>query len=87
VALRLRRWQEAFEIDDESDARHHMLFLPMTLRGDVIGFLCCGPKPDRTPYIEDEIAALSLLAHQVGIAAVWLERDRQPPAVLSVVET
>lgn len=87
VALRLRRWQEPFEIDDDSDARHHMLFLPMTLRGDVVGFLCCGPKPDRTPYIEDEIASLSMLAHQVGIAAVWLERERKAGPVLSVVET
>ena len=87
VALRLRRWQEPFEIDDESDARHHMLFLPMTLRGEVVGFLCCGPKPDRTPYIEDEITALSLLAHQVGIAAVWLERAPRAAASLSVVET
>lgn len=86
VALRLRRWQEAFEIDDDSDARYHMLFLPMTLRGDVIGFMCCGPKPDRTPYIEDETEALSLLAHHVGIAAVWLERQQGTPA-LSVVET
>lgn len=86
VPLRLRRWQEPFEIDDDSDARHHMLFLPMTLRGDVPGFLCCGPKPDRTPYGEDEIAALSLLAHQVGIAAVWLDRERATGR-LSVVET
>lgn len=87
VPLRLRRWQEPFEIDDDSDARHHMLFLPMTLRGDVIGFLCCGPKPDRTPYIEDEIEALSLLAHQVGLAAVWLDRKPQVTPTLSVVET
>jgi hypothetical protein len=72
VPLRLRRWQEPFEIDDDSDARRHMLFLPMTLRGEVLGFLCCGPKPDRTPYLGDEVDALSLLAHQIGIATVWL---------------
>jgi len=74
VPLRLRRWQEPFEIDDDSDARYHMLFLPMALRGELLGFLCCGPKPDRTPYLTDEIDALSLLAHQVGIAAAWLTR-------------
>ncbi len=73
VPLRLRRWQEPFEIDDDSDARHHMLFLPMTLRGELLGFLCCGPKPDRTPYLKDEVDALALLAHQIGIATAWLE--------------
>jgi GAF domain-containing protein len=87
IPLRLRRWQEPFEIDDDSDARHHMLFLPMTLRGDVTGFLCCGPKPDRTPYIDEEIEVLALLAHQVGIAAVWLRRTAQNIPTLSIVET
>lgn len=72
--LRLRRWQEPFEIDDDSDERNHMLFIPMTLRGEVLGFLCCGPKPDRTAYLSDEIAALSLLAHHTGLASAWLSR-------------
>lgn len=70
--LRLRRWQEAFEIDDDSDERLHMLFVPMTVRGDLIGFLCCGPKPDRTPYLKDETEALSLLAHHTAIATALL---------------
>jgi hypothetical protein len=81
VPLRLRRWHEPFEIDDDSDARHHMLFLPMSLRGDLLGFFCCGPKPDRTPYLSDEIEALSLLAHQVGIAAAWLSRTSAAPSL------
>lgn len=70
--LRLRRWQEAFETDDDSDDRLHMLFVPMTVRGNLIGFLCCGPKPDRTRYLEDEIHALSLLAHHTAIATALL---------------
>lgn len=78
--LRLRRWQEPFEVDDDSDARHHMLFIPMALRGELLGFLCCGPKPDRTTYLADEIRALLLLAHQTGIAAAWL--GRMPPAAV-----
>ncbi|HEY9084929.1 MAG TPA: hypothetical protein VIN40_03175 [Candidatus Tyrphobacter sp.] len=73
VPLRLRRWQEPFEEDDDSQASHHMLFLPMSLRGELLGFLACGPKPDRTPYLRDEVDALSLLAHQIGIATAWLE--------------
>lgn len=72
VPLRLRRWQEAFEVDDDSDERLHMLFVPMTVRGDLIGFLCCGPKPDRTTYLEDEMRALSLLAHHTAIATALL---------------
>jgi hypothetical protein len=80
-ALRLRRWQEPFELDDESEERHHVLFVPMTLRGDVLGFLCCGPKPDHTAYLGDEIAALSLLAHHVGIASALLERQQAIPSI------
>jgi GAF domain-containing protein len=83
-ALRLRRWQEPFEIDDESDERHHMLFVPMMLRGDVLGFLCCGPKPDRTAYLPDEIAALSLLANHVAIAAAMLGRTPAPSSLALV---
>lgn len=80
-ALRLRRWQEPFELDDDSEDRHHILFIPMTLRGDVLGFLCCGPKPDRTAYPPDEVAALSLLAHHVGIASALLARAPTIPTI------
>ena len=76
--LRLRRWQDAFEVDDDSDERLHMLFVPMTVRGDLVGFLCCGPKPDRTAYLEDEIKALSLLAHHTAIATALLPRTAEP---------
>ena len=75
VPLRLRRWQEPFELDDESDDRFHMLFVPMAVRGDLIGFLCCGPKPDRTAYLAGETQALSLLAHHVAIATALLPRS------------
>jgi hypothetical protein len=73
VPLRLRRWQEPFEDDDESAAQLHLLFIPMSVRGNLIGFLCCGPKPDRTSYREDEINALSLLAHHAAIATALLQ--------------
>jgi hypothetical protein len=74
-ALRLRRWHEPFEADEPGDANEHALYVPMTLRGELLGFLRCGAKPDRTPYVEDEIAALVLLAHHVGLAVAWLSRD------------
>lgn len=79
--LRLRRWQEAFEVDDDSDERLHMLFVPMTVRGDLVGFLCCGPKPDRTAYLEDEIKALSLLAHHSAIATALLPHASLPETI------
>lgn len=78
VPLRLRRWQEAFEVDDESHERLHMLFVPMTVRGELLGFLCCGPKPDRTAYLEDETKALSLLAHHTAIATALLPQAPAP---------
>lgn len=78
VPLRLRRWQEPFEVDDDSDAHLHMLFVPMTVRGDLIGFLCCGPKPDRTAYLEDETQALCLLAHHTAIATALLPQKAGP---------
>jgi hypothetical protein len=78
VPLRLRRWQEAFEVDDDSDERLHMLFVPMAVRGDLVGYLCCGPKPDRTAYLEDEIQALSLLAHHTAIATALLPHTAAP---------
>lgn len=77
--LRLRRWQQPFEIDDDSDERRHMLFLPMCVRGELLGFLCCGPKPDRTPYLPDEVAALSLLADRTGIAYALLSSASSTP--------
>ncbi|MDP9111281.1 MAG: hypothetical protein M3M96_06595, partial [Candidatus Eremiobacteraeota bacterium] len=88
VPLRLRRWQEPFELDDESDGRLYMLFVPMAVRGDLIGFLCCGPKPDRTAYLADETQALSLLAHHVAIATALLPRSTpEVTATLSLAPT
>lgn len=86
-SLRLRRWQEPFELDDDSDDRHHVLFVPMTLRGEVLGFICCGPKPDRTAYLSDEIAAVSLLAHHVGIASAMLSRASISAPVVALAAT
>jgi hypothetical protein len=35
--LALRRWQKPFECEDGSEHRHHMLFLPMSVRGLTLG--------------------------------------------------
>ncbi|HEV3153242.1 MAG TPA: hypothetical protein VGZ02_05525 [Candidatus Baltobacteraceae bacterium] len=72
--LALRRWHRPFEHEDASEAGHHLLFLPMSVRGDLLGFLCCGGKTDRTAFLSDEIAALALLADRTGIASALLTR-------------
>jgi GAF domain-containing protein len=70
--LALRRWHKPFECDDALDGGYHLLFLPMSLRGELLGFLCCAAKTDRTAFISDEIAALALLSDRTGIASVLL---------------
>ena len=63
--LKLRRWRRHVQLpEDASDT----LFLPMLVRGDLLGFLACGGKIDRTAFLDDEISALNLLAHHVGLA-------------------
>jgi GAF domain len=69
-SLKLRRWRHHIELDEISS---DMLFLPMLVRGDLLGFIVCGAKIDRTVFLEDEIAALNLLAHHVGLAEATLD--------------
>jgi len=80
--LRLRRWQEPFQLDDDAADLPHTLFVPMMLRGELLGFFYCGPKPDRAPYLADEVAALSMLAHHAGLAFAWLGRAPVPRLTL-----
>jgi hypothetical protein len=80
LLLRLRRWNEAFETLDAGD-EHQTLVLPMSARGALVGFVCCGPKADRTAYLTDEIEALAYLATEVGVACAWLSEARAVPAL------
>jgi hypothetical protein len=73
LLLRLRRWKEPFETLD-AGGEHHTLVLPMNARGELVGFVCCGPKADRTAYLADEIDALQYLATEVGVASAWLSQ-------------
>ena len=72
AVLRLRRWGEAFECDEPRHAFYGALLLPMMVRGQLVGFVVCGPKTDRTHYIAEEIETLSLLAHRTGNSYAWL---------------
>jgi len=76
LLLRLRRWKEPFETLD-AGGEHHTLVLPMNARGELVGFICCGPKADRTAYLADEIDALQYLATEVGVACAWLAQKSE----------
>ena len=76
--LALRRWHKPFELADGSEEHNHTLCLPMSVRGELLGFLCCGPKADHTAFLNDETSALALLAERAGIASALLSRATLP---------
>jgi hypothetical protein len=78
--VRLRRWNEPFEMEFGSHPLSEALLLPMSIRGSLLGLLVCGPKRERTHYLSEEIDALALVAHRVGTAYELLSRER-PAAI------
>jgi len=72
AVLRLRRWSEPFECDEPAHPLRSALFVPMIARMQLVGFIVCGPKVDRTHYLPTEVDALSTLAHRAGSAYLWL---------------
>lgn len=77
--LALRRWQKPFECEEGAEHHRRLLFLPMAVRGDLVGFLSVGPKSDHTAFLTDEIEALALLADRAGIASVLLATRTTAP--------
>lgn len=75
TVLRLRRWGEAFVVENEEHPLRGAFVSPMILRGTLYGFAICGPKDDRTSYLRDEQDAVAELIHRVGIAFEWLTRS------------
>jgi len=75
--LRLRRWSEPFTVERGRQPFSEALLLPMTARGQLLGVFVCGPKRERTPYLQEEIEALALLAQRVGTAYQFLQLDAQ----------
>lgn len=73
--VRLRRWNEPFELEFGEHALSEALLLPMTVRGALLGALVCGPKRERTHYLGEEVDALGLVAHRVGTAYELLTRE------------
>ncbi len=78
AVLRLRRWHETFECDEPRHPFRGALLLPMTARGQLIGFIACGPKRDHTHYLPEEVETLTTLTHRVGSAFALLT----PPSLV-----
>jgi hypothetical protein len=77
AVLRLRGFNEAFECDEPQHPLRGSLLLPMAAHTQVVGFIACGPKRDRTHYLPGEVETLAALAHRSGSAYLWLTA-RQP---------
>ena len=71
--VHMRRWQEPFESDRNGDMPFsEALFVPMMVRGSLVGFVVCGPKRERTHYAADEIEAVARAAQRATISYVLL---------------
>ncbi|HET9393320.1 MAG TPA: GAF domain-containing protein [Candidatus Rubrimentiphilum sp.] len=75
VVVRLRRWNEPFEVELGEHGLSEALLLPMTVRGALLGAIVCGPKRERTHYLAEEIDALALVAHRAGTTYELLVRE------------
>ncbi|HKU68325.1 MAG TPA: GAF domain-containing protein [Candidatus Baltobacteraceae bacterium] len=80
AVLRVRRWNEPFECDEPVHPLRGALLVPMHARAQLVGFLVCGPKRDRTHYLPEEVDTLTALAHRAGSSYAWLTM-RSPPMV------
>ena len=78
----MRRWSEPFECDEPHHPLRAALLLPMTARTQLVGFIVCGPKRDRTHYLPEEVETLGALAHRTGAAYGWLTLRAGEPATL-----
>jgi hypothetical protein len=76
VAVALRTDQAASVPADCASALPGALALPMTLRGELQGFILLGQKPNGGAYRPDEIAVLEFAAHQVGLDLQALRSDQ-----------
>lgn len=85
AVLRLRRWSEPFECEGAHHPLRGPLLLPMTARTDLVGFIACGPKRDRTHYLPEEVETLSALAHRAGSAYAWL--TMRPATAVTAIPT
>lgn len=77
LVVRLRRWAESFENGRSAGAFSEALFVPMSVRGSLIGLLVCGPKLERTHYLGDEIETLQHLSLRVATAYAFMLQEQR----------
>ena len=53
------------------------VLVPLIVFGSITGALYCRYRESREHYDPDEIAMLSRLAHELAVAIVWMERDKE----------
>lgn len=83
AVLRVRRWSEPFECDEPAHLLRGALLIPMTARTQLVGFIVCGPKRDRTHYLPGEIDTLTMLSHRVASSYAWLTLASNAPLLSS----
>jgi hypothetical protein len=83
AVLRVRRWSEPFECDEAAHPLRGALFVPMTARMRLVGFIVCGPKRDRTHYLPEETDTLTMLSHRVASSYLWLTLVSSAPVLAS----
>jgi hypothetical protein len=76
LAVALRTDQASNVPADCASALPGALALPMTLRGELQGFVLLGQKPNGSAYRADEIAVLEFATHQVGLDLQALRSDQ-----------
>jgi len=75
--LALRAWHKAVDLHAVPDTQMRGEYaFPMASRGELVGVLVCGSKPDGELYAPDESDALLALAQGVGAALGVLSSDR-----------
>ena len=82
LIVRLRRWAEPFENGRSANTFSEALFVPMSVRGSLIGLLVCGPKLERTHYLGDEIETLAHLALRVATAYAFMLQEQREIGLL-----
>ena len=77
MMVALRRWDEPIDTQSRQDrvARRHGLF-PIAARGQLLGVLFCGTKPDGSAFAPDERGSILAVARGVGSALAELQSRR-----------
>ena len=78
--LSMRTWHQSIHLSDVGSELPGDLACPMTVRGQLVGALACGSKPEGETFAPDEINALEGLAAAVGVcldalSVVALQRE------------